>query len=209
VVSDDTHLPGWKRKGKAGHRRRKREEGESRTPQRRADGVICKGTSKTTGKPCKANSIRPNGYCVAHQLQAPDPIPMANGMHFGSPEQVRAAQRDRGSLRFPRLTEVVERELEAKCEEIVNAHLEGLIATRTHVDAKGGEHTVADYDTRWRSAAALLERALGKAASSDETVAGPSVHVDLRLIENPAMRERAQDLLQAISDSRTAGKFGD
>jgi hypothetical protein len=184
---------------KPGHRRRARTPGESRSPKLPA--VRCKALNKA-GEPCRSPSVRSDGFCVAHS-----PMPMSNGEVFGSPEQTRKSATG-VSKRFPKLTEIVERELEAKAEEIIKAHLEGLIATRTHVDAKGGEHVSPDHDTRWRSAAALLDRALGKASSSDETAASPSVNVDIRLIEDPLMRDRARDLLQAISDSRTAGKFG-
>jgi hypothetical protein len=191
---------------KAGHRRRRREPGEDRTPKLPARR--CKATTKA-GEPCRSPSALSNGFCVSHQRLAEEPIPDKNGELFGSPEQVKRAQRDRGSLKFPRLQEVVERELEAKCEEIVKAHLEGLIATRTHVDAKGGEHTSPDHDTRWRAAASLLDRALGKPSPSADETANMTNVVNIELIENPEMRLRAEQLRHAIAATRIGpSKFG-
>jgi hypothetical protein len=187
---------------KPGHRRRQREPGESRTPAPRADGVKCKALNKQ-GEPCKSPSVRADGYCNAHSS-----LPMANGEVFGSPEQTRTSATG-VSKRYPKLTEIVEREIEAKAADIIQAHLEGLRASRLHVDAHGGEHEHPDHDTRWRAAAALLDRALGKPGPGDGEMANPNVSVNIALVTDPAMRERAAELRRSIAATRPGpSKFG-
>jgi hypothetical protein len=197
---------------KAGHRRRQREPGEAHAPALRKEGVCCKATAKSTGEPCKSNSTLPNGLCVAHQTRAAEfgeePIPLPDGTFFGSAEQSRRSASG-VSKRYPKLQEIVEREIEDKAEYIVRAHIEGLIASRMHVDSRGEEHIHPDHDTRWRAAAALLDRALGRPVAADEAVGTANVSVNIALIENPALRDRAAELRRAIATGRPGpSRFG-
>jgi hypothetical protein len=197
---------------KPGHRRRQREPGEGHPSTLRKDGVKCKALSSTTGEPCQSNSVMANGLCVSHQRVAKDfgvePIACSDGLLFGSKEQVQKAASGNPSKRYPKLQEVLEEKLEQLAEQIVGAHLQGLIASRMTVDARGEEHIHPDHDTRWRAAAALLDRALGRPVAADEPAGAVDVTVNLALIENPVLRDRASELRRAIAAGRPGSKFG-
>lgn len=83
----------------------------------------CKGTSKRTGKQCKAAPMKDSDYCSAHNTNLPD------SARFGSLEQAREAAQLAGRPPKPKPSEIA--------RELVEEHVE--VTLRPHFNALGYE----------------------------------------------------------------------
>lgn len=138
----------------------------------------CTGTNRRGG-PCGRAPLKGKDFCLAHP--PPDSEEYA-AIRFGSPEQAAAAATG-VERRYPRLREVLERELEDKAETIVGRQIEALDATRVVVNEMTGEVTVhPDYSLRAKVGDMLTTRALGRPGSEQTiNVDARSIHFDFDL----------------------------
>ena len=155
------------------------------------DDLRCTAIAKGSGERCRCARVD-GEWCRAH-----NPLEPAE-TRFGSPVQAREAAieswRDRG--RYPRLHEIVEREIERRAQEIVGAALDALTATALLVDKDGGEHIHEDARTRLAAAVALMDRGLGRPPTSgtlDVQSASVQVTLDAR---DPQARAALADVLR-------------
>lgn len=137
----------------------------------------CVGTNRRGG-PCGRAPLKGKDFCLAHP---PDTEEYA-AIRFGSPEQAAAAATG-VERRYPRLREVIEREIEDKAERIVGAQIEALEATRITVNEETGEvHVHPDFAIRLRAGDTLVSRALGRPGSEQTiNVDARSIHFDFDL----------------------------
>ena len=157
----------------------------------------CKGTNRDN-RPCRAPALKGQEWCRAHSPYVPE------SARFGTPAQARAAVAQRPSARYPRLHEIVEREIERRAEEIVGAALAALQAETLIVDKDGGEHRQEDGRTRLAAAVALMDRGLGRPATSGTL----DVETRALVVELDARNPDARAALASVLRSRPVGRGG-
>lgn len=167
----------------------------------------CQGKTKAGGR-CKAAPLKDGKHCSAHDPNRPDET------RFGS--RVQAARA--GAAEKPRvlkLTEVLNRELEAQAEGIVGALVESLAATRgvTIRIGDGMDELVStpDFATRIKAARELLDRGLGRPKVVAE-VSGPeggpiqtSAELDLSGLTSAELEQLEGILAKAAPGAADAG----
>lgn len=152
----------------------------------------CRATT-IRGKPCRNPVTLETGYCIAHS-----PKETGESRGFGG------SQPGAGRPRTPRVVDVMRERVEADIERILKPYFDAVDNAVMHATYEGEVHAsdIPDLGARIQTAEKLLDRIYGRPAQVGERP-GVSVDVNLNLVTDHELRERAADLRRRLAATRT------